>query len=153
MDYSPTSIPELNSRVYFSAVVSHIFCSSPIFPVMLPNQHSITRQTWREWTFFVLNSFSVYRSVVFANKVNQYENIFTATEARFLPNAPTQNRPPDSRLPPNADSTRPHRRSYHSLVCISCYQSRHRQNLITAFPTLHERRTRAVKRDGHWLLY
>jgi hypothetical protein len=33
------------------------------------------------------------------------ENIFTATEARFLPNAPTQNRPPDYRLlhtPPEA---------------------------------------------------
>jgi hypothetical protein len=48
------------------------------------------------------------------------------TEARFLPNAPTQYRPPDSRLQSNADFARPH----HSLVCISRCQSRHRQHLI-----------------------
>jgi hypothetical protein len=80
------------------------------------------------------------------------ENIFTATEARFLPNVPTQNRPPDSRLPPSADSARPHHRRHHSLVYISCYQSRHRQTLISNFSASHERRTRTVKRDGHWLL-
>lgn len=47
------------------------------------------------------------------------------TEARFLPKAPTQYRPPDSRLQSNADFARPH----HSLVCISRCQSRHRQHL------------------------
>jgi hypothetical protein len=31
----------------------------------------------------------------------KYENIFTATEARFLSNAPTENRPSGSRLPPD----------------------------------------------------
>jgi hypothetical protein len=34
----------------------------------------------------------------------KYVNIFMETEARFLPNA-TQNKPPDSRLPPNTDLT------------------------------------------------
>jgi hypothetical protein len=62
------------------------------------------------------------------------KNIFTATEARFLPNAPTQNRPPDSRLQPSTDSARSHHRRHNSLVCISCYQGRHRQNSISIFP-------------------
>jgi hypothetical protein len=74
-----------------------------------------------------------------------------ATAARFLPDAPTQNRPPDSRLPPNADSARPHHRLHHGLICISSYQSRHRQNLISIFSASHERRTSTVKRDGHTL--
>jgi hypothetical protein len=56
----------------------------------------------------VSNINTIYCSLIFA----KCENIFTATEARFLSNAPTQNQPPDSRLPPNADSTRPR----HGLV-------------------------------------
>jgi hypothetical protein len=40
-----------------------------------------------------------------------------------------------------------------SLICFSCYQSRHRQNLISVFSASHKRRTRTVKRDGHKLLY
>jgi hypothetical protein len=81
------------------------------------------------------------------------ENTFTTTEARFLPNAPTQNRPSVCRLLPHVGYTRPHHRRHHSLVCISCYRSRCRQNLISFFSALNERRTRAVKRDGHWILY
>jgi hypothetical protein len=61
-------------------------------------------------------------------------------------NAPKQNRPPDSRLPPNSDHIS-------RLLYISCYHSRHRQNLISIFPASYERRTRPVKRDGHWLLH
>jgi hypothetical protein len=53
----------------------------------------------------------------------------------------------------NADSARPQYRRNHSLVCIYCYQSRHRQNFISIFSALHKRRTRTVKRDGHWLCY
>jgi hypothetical protein len=55
-------------------------------------------------------------------------------EARFLSNISTQNRPPNSRLPPNADSARSHHRLYHGLVYIYCYQSRHHQNLISILP-------------------
>jgi hypothetical protein len=53
--------------------------------------------------------------------------IITATEARFLPKTPTQNRSRGGLLT-NADSARPHHRRHHGFVCISCYQSRHRQN-------------------------
>jgi hypothetical protein len=94
----------------------------------------------------VLDRNTVYCSIIFANRIEiqnlsnffmkeiKFENIFMATEARFLPNAPTQTRPPDSRLLPNADSARPHHRRHHNLVSISCYQSHHRQNLISIFP-------------------
>jgi hypothetical protein len=37
---------------------------------------------------------------------------------------------PYSRFPPNTDSAKPRHRRRHSLVCISCYQSHLRQNLI-----------------------
>jgi hypothetical protein len=52
----------------------------------------------------------------------------------FMPNRPTQD-----------PTARPH----FSFVCISHYQSSHRQNLISTFSASHERRTRTVKRDGH----
>jgi hypothetical protein len=58
---------------------------------------------------------------------------------------------PDSRqtqTPPD-----PHHKRHHTLIYISCYQSRHRQNLISIFSVSQERHTRTVKRDGHWLLY
>jgi hypothetical protein len=89
---------------------------------------------------------TIYCSIIFANRTEstelvkisffkyiKCENILTATEARFLSNAPTQTRPPDSRLPPNTDSAKPHHWYHHRLNCISCYQSRHRQNLISIF--------------------
>jgi hypothetical protein len=46
------------------------------------------------------------------------------TEGRFLPNASTQNRSPDSK--------KPHRRRHQNLVCISWYQRCHSQKLISA---------------------
>jgi hypothetical protein len=58
---------------------------------------------------------AIYFSIIFANrnesiksitKEIKCENFFTMTEARSLPNATTQKRPPDSRLPPNAKSAR-----------------------------------------------
>lgn len=52
----------------------------------------------------------------------------------LLPNARRKNLPPDSILPPNADSARSHQRRHRSLICISCYKSRYRQNLISNFP-------------------
>jgi glucan phosphoethanolaminetransferase (alkaline phosphatase superfamily) len=118
---------------------------------------------WNE-AFFVLKSNTVYCGIIFANHIEstfknyfmksiKCLNIFTATEARFLPNAQTQNRPPDFRLPSNADSASPHHRRHHSLVCISWYQNLHCQNLTSFFSESHERRTHTVKRDGHWLLY
>jgi hypothetical protein len=71
--------------------------------------------------FFLLES---TKFINFFFKWIECENIFTATEARFLPNASVQN------WPPNVDSATPH----HSHVCTSCYQSRHRQKLISIFP-------------------
>jgi hypothetical protein len=41
----------------------------------------------------------------------------------------------------------------HSLVYISCYQSRHCQNLMSVPFASHERCNRTFKRDGHWSLY
>jgi hypothetical protein len=55
---------------------------------------------------------------------------FRASKARFLSNETTQNRPPNSRLPPNAYFARPHHRRHHNRVYISCYQSRHRQKFL-----------------------
>jgi hypothetical protein len=60
-------------------------------------------------------------------------NIFTATEAGFLPIVSTENRPRDYRLPPNADSARSEKRRHRSLICISCCQSRHHQNFKLFF--------------------
>jgi hypothetical protein len=60
------------------------------------------------------------------------ENIFTATEARFLPNAPTKT----DRLTPDYSQTRtPPDATMGAVgvICISCYHSRHRQNLIFFF--------------------
>jgi hypothetical protein len=53
---------------------------------------------------------------------------FTAIEARFPPNTPTQNRPPDSRLLSNANSARPYHRRHHRLARIYCYQSSRNQD-------------------------
>jgi hypothetical protein len=44
----------------------------------------------------------------FHYEVDWCENISMTTKALFLPYAPTQNRPPDSRHLPNADYARPH---------------------------------------------
>jgi hypothetical protein len=49
---------------------------------------------------------------------------------------------PYSILPPNADSVICHCRYQNSLVCISCYHNRHRQNLIPIFYALDKPRTR-----------
>jgi hypothetical protein len=54
-------------------------------------------------------------------------NILTATET------PNTNRKPTAWLQ-TPTKRRPHHRRHHSLVCTSCYQSRHSQNLITIFP-------------------
>jgi hypothetical protein len=43
------------------------------------------------------------------------------------------NPPPDFRLPPKGEYTRPHHRRYLSLILISCLQSRHRQNSFQIF--------------------
>jgi hypothetical protein len=45
---------------------------------------------------------------------------------------------PDSSLPPNADSALSHHRRYHSLVYMSFYQSRPRQNVISVFFSIAE---------------
>lgn len=74
---------------------------------------------------------------------NQMRSGKTQTETRFLQKKSTQIRPPDSRLPSDADSARPHHRRHHTLVYVPCCQSRYRQNW----------RTCTVNRDGHWLLY
>lgn len=59
----------------------------------------------------------------------------------------------DSRLTPKAKSATPNHRCHKSLLCISCYQRRHHQNLISICSASPERLTRAVNRDGYWILY
>jgi hypothetical protein len=115
--------------------------------------------------FFVFNSCTVYCNIVFANRIEStqfikmslWTKLDVKTSSRRLKqdscqNTPTQNRPPDSGLPPNADSARPHHRRHRSFVCISCYQSRHRENLISTFPASYERRTRQAWRTPAVLL-
>jgi hypothetical protein len=66
-----------------------------IFKIMLLSTgQRMVRHGWREWTIFVLNSNTVYRSIILENsteskkiiklicKLNECENIFTATEAK-----------------------------------------------------------------------
>jgi hypothetical protein len=108
------------------------------------------RHSVREWNlfFFVLKSNTICRGITSANvtesttfittsfKLIQRENIFMATEAKFLLNAPKQNLRPDNRLPTNVDSASPHRRLHHTLVCISaislrCYLIYRRQSFIS----------------------
>jgi hypothetical protein len=60
----------------------------------------------------------------------------TATQGRLLPNTQTQNRLPDSRLFPNADSTIPQHRRHHSLIYSSFLPSCHRQILVWIFSHL-----------------
>jgi hypothetical protein len=71
-----------------------------------------------------------------------------ATEARFPPNAQTQDRPTDFRFPPIAGSARPHHRRHQSPVCISCFQSCQLQDLISILCASPERHTCADKCDG-----
>jgi hypothetical protein len=85
----------------------------------------MARQSWREWNLFVLNGNKVYCSIIFAE-----------AGSASVPEAP-------------ADSARPHR----SFISISRCKSRHRHNLANFGSAQHERQTRPVKRDGHWLLY
>jgi hypothetical protein len=84
--------------------------------------------------FFVFNSFSVFCCIIFANRIENKkisENVFTATEVRFLSNAPTQNRPPvtpdfrQTQTPPDLIIGA----TIASFVFSS--QSLYRQNLIT----------------------
>jgi hypothetical protein len=76
------------------------------------------------------------------------KNIFSATEATSLSNAPIHYPPPNSRLPPNADSVRGH----HSLVCIPVSRvATVRTSFQFFFFETHERRTSAFKSNGHWL--
>jgi hypothetical protein len=78
-----------------------------------------------------------------------------ATEARFLLNVPTQNRPPDSKLQISvkAELARFHHTRRHSFVCISIYQNRHRQKIISINNTSYERLILTFMSDGHRLLY
>jgi hypothetical protein len=51
------------------------------------------------WTVIqFIAALSLQIALKLQNLYTFFGNIFTATEARFLPKAPTQNRPPDSRL-------------------------------------------------------
>jgi hypothetical protein len=74
-------------------------------------------------SIFFANCIESRRLIKCLYKVIKCQNVLTATETRFLPNVPTRNRPPDSSLPPNADSATPHHRRHHSPVYTSRYQS------------------------------
>jgi hypothetical protein len=79
---------------------------------------------WATPAPFVLNSSTVYCSILFADAVSA-----------LVPRATS------------ADCTRTHHTRQHSLVCFSFYLSRHRQNLISIPSASHERRNRPVKSD------
>jgi hypothetical protein len=73
----------------------------------------MTRQIWREWTVDVLSISTVNPIIIFSNRVEctnfikfLYKLNWTwkhvqGTQVRFLRNAPTQIRPPDSKLLPH----------------------------------------------------
>jgi hypothetical protein len=93
----------------------------------------------------MFNINATYCSIIFANRIESRLflkctlqiklNAITVTEARFLPKHNTKH---TAWLQPNEDSSRPHHRRHHIFVCTTCYQSRHRQNLVSIFSVSHE---------------
>lgn len=83
------------------------------------------------WSFTFENRIESTNFIKFPYKLNEMRKYFTATEARFLPIIPTQNRLPDSILPTNTDSAISHHRCDLCFDCISCYQSRLCHSLIS----------------------
>jgi hypothetical protein len=97
------------------------------------------RQSWREWTLlcWTIIQFTAALSLQITSKVQIYKISWNSklNVKKFHGDwSQIQNQPPDSRLPPIVDSARPYHRRHHSIVCISCYQSRNRQNIILVFP-------------------
>lgn len=66
------------------------------------------------------------------------QNIFTATEARFIPYTPKQNQPPDFTFPPSKHSAR-----------VRLHHIRHPPKLNYILSVWHERYTRTLKRYGY----
>jgi hypothetical protein len=124
----------------------------------------MTRQIGREWNFLVLETNTIYLINIFASCIGstkfiiffmdytKCENIFTPTEVRFLPNAPTQNRPPDSRLRQTQTSPDPTVRSTTLSFPLIATRVATVRTQFQFFSASHKRRTRTVERGGHWLL-
>jgi hypothetical protein len=94
--------------LYYRMLLAMIY--KPICPLRVKQvvqQWSIISEN-KTFLFLTVIQFTAALSLQIALKVQhskhffinliKCENIFTATEARLLPNVPTQNRPPDSRL-------------------------------------------------------
>jgi hypothetical protein len=93
----------------------------------------MTCQCWQEWIISVINSNTIYCSIIFANcsertKLITLKKLNVKTSSwQLKPNSCQMDQHKTDCLTP--DSARPH----HSLICISCYQSHHRQNLLCFF--------------------
>jgi hypothetical protein len=144
-------IAELAERPFYDSELTPVSCNY-IFTLVTLYGLQPTLAVM-ETNLFVLNSKTVYCSIIFANWIESTEfitpktecEIFTSTEARFLPNASTQNRPPNSKLQQNAEFSRPDHARRHCLISMSYYHSRHRQNLFCISSASHEWCTCTVK--------
>jgi hypothetical protein len=89
---------------------------------------------WRVMQFIAVGKLHWMHKVC---KTSLYSELKVKTssrrQARFLANASLQDLPPDSRLLPNAEFDISHHWSHHGLICISCWESSLRQNLISVF--------------------
>jgi hypothetical protein len=117
-------IKSINMLIYFPTVFLYANTRRNIKYDL--NLCIVIRHIWWEWKVYcsVILARSI-ESVTFINffiKQIKPASIFKATEAR---------------LPPNANSARPHHKHHHCLVYISCYQSCNRQNLISVVSASH----------------
>jgi hypothetical protein len=156
LTYSFNIIPEMLLH-HCLPQISHLFSSScPLYHpwLSLPSAlayitsllteytgvQKITCQRRWEWTSFVVNSNTICCGINFANRIEKKKfkpNLNVKTSSRRLKadscHASTQNLPPYSRLPSNAQSSRPHHMRHHNLVCTSCYQSCNRPDFFFSF--------------------
>jgi hypothetical protein len=130
-------------RLYTYVHTEYCFDQMTNYNACLVSLHSMTRQSWREWTPLVLDSDAIYCNIIFANRIASTFITFLYEVNKMCKHLhgdwsqthqhKTDRLTPDSRLSPNAASSRLRHRCHNSLVWISCNQSRHRQNLISIF--------------------
>jgi hypothetical protein len=112
------------------------------------NNSNMIHQSWRVWS--VLQNYlckSRWNKIL---KFLQKSKVNVTTSLRRLKADFCQTH--QHRTDLVASDTRLHCRHHYSLVCTFWYQILHRQNLLEFVSASHERRSRTVKCDGHWLL-
>jgi hypothetical protein len=124
--------PKIKSYLYSFAVY---LTTNVVWPVKVDGNETLCS---------AVTQFIAALPLKIANKIYFLSKLNVKTPSRQLE--------PDSCQIRQHKPNRPIRESHQSLIYISCYQSRQRQNLISLLSASDERRTSTVQRDGHWLL-